>query len=111
MAGKPASRSEYADQAAAMIKVSRFRTRSAAAFAVMLRDQLGWQSLSRQAVYDWEAGRTRVPAAAVFAAARVANVSVAELIEIADRFRRPSSECGKSTISRIDLQQDRETFP
>ena len=89
MAGKPPTRSVYADQAAAMIKVSRFRARSAAAFAATLRDELGWTSLSRQAVYDWEAGRTRVPAAAVLAAAHVVNVSVDELLDTANRFRCP----------------------
>jgi len=73
-----------------MIRVSRFRARSAGVFAARLRDELGWASLSRQAVYDWEAGRTRVPAAAILAAAHVAEVSVEELLEIADRFRRPT---------------------
>lgn len=89
VAGKPPIKSVYAEQAAAMIRVSRFRARSARAFAAMLRDELGWRSLSRQAVYDWEAGRTSVPAAAILAAAHVANVSVEELFESANRFRCP----------------------
>ncbi len=88
-AGIRTAKSVYAEQAAAMIRVSRFRTRSAAFFAARLRDELGWGSLSRQAVYDWEAGRTRVPAVAILAAARVINVSVDELFAIADRFRCP----------------------
>jgi hypothetical protein len=90
MSGKPPTRSVYAEQAAAMIRVSRFRTRSARAFAAMLRDELGWDSLSRQAVYDWEVGRSRVPAAAILAAAHLANVSVEELFQIASRYRRPA---------------------
>lgn len=89
MAGKPANSGVYAEQAAAMIRVSRFRVRSAGAFAAALRDELGWRSLSRQAVYDWEAGRTRVPAVAILAAAHIADVSVEELFERANRFRRP----------------------
>jgi hypothetical protein len=82
----------YAEQAAAMIRVSRFRTPSAALFAARLREELGWSSLSRQAIYDWEVGRTRVPAVAILAAARVVNVSVDELSEIADRFRCPRTD-------------------
>jgi hypothetical protein len=83
------AKSIYAEQAAAMIRVSRFRMPSAAVFAAQLRHELGWGSLSRQAVYDWEAGRTRVPAVAILAAARVIDVSVDELFAIADRFRCP----------------------
>ena len=94
MAGKPAVRTVYAEQAAAMIRVSRFRAPSAGAFATMLRDELGWGSLSRQAVYDWETGRSRVPADAILAAAHLANVSVEELFEIANRFRRPAAVTG-----------------
>lgn len=71
-----------------MIRVSRIRSASAGAFATRLSQELGWESLSRQAVYDWEAGRTRVPAAAILAAAHVANVSVEELVASADRFRQ-----------------------
>lgn len=89
VAGKRPIKSVYAEQAAAMIRVSRFRARSSRAFAAMLRDELGWGSLSRQAVYDWEVGRTSVPAAAVLAAAHLANVSVEELFESANRFRSP----------------------
>ena len=88
MAGKPPIKSVYAEQAAAMIRVSRFRAPSAGAFAARLRQELGWESLSRQAVYDWEAGRSRVPAAAILAAARVVNVSFEELVASADRFRQ-----------------------
>jgi hypothetical protein len=86
-----ASNSIYVKQAAAMIRVSRFRTPSATAFADLMRRELGWGSLSRQAVYDWEAGRSRVPAVAILAAARVIDVSVGELSSIADRFRCPGA--------------------
>ena len=85
-------KSVYSDQAAAMIRVSRFRLPSAAVFAARLRQELGWDSLSRQAVYDWEAGRTRVPAVAILAAARLIDVPVDELFAIADRFRCPRTE-------------------
>lgn len=87
--GRTPTRSIYSEQAAAMIRVSRFRTPSAGIFAARMGEELGWGSLSRQAIYDWEVGRTRVPAVAILAAARVVNVSVDELSAIADRFRRP----------------------
>jgi hypothetical protein len=92
--GVRTDRSVYAEQAAAMIRVSRFRAPSAAVFAARLRQELGWGSLSRQAVYDWEAGRTRVPAVAILAAARVINVTVDELFATADRFRCPRTKAG-----------------
>ncbi len=85
-----------------MIRVSRFRTPSAAVFAARLRQELGWGSLSRQAIYDWEAGRSRVPAVAILAAARVINVSVGELSAIADRFRCPRTE------ARLEQRPDGE---
>jgi hypothetical protein len=89
--GVTTTRSIYAEQAAAMIRVSRFRAPSAAVFAARLRQELGWGSLSRQAIYDWEIGRTRVPAVAILAAARVINLSIDELFAIADRFRCPQT--------------------
>lgn len=99
------AKSIYSEQAAAMIRVSRFRAPSAAIFAARLRQELGWGSLSRQAVYDWEAGRTRVPAVAILAAARVINVSVDELFAIADRFRCPRSENGAETRPKPERPQ------
>jgi len=90
--GKGTTRAVYAEQAAAMIKVSRFRTPSVEVFAKRLGSELGWGSLSRQAIYDWEGGRTRVPAVAIFAAARVVNIPVSELFALADRFRCPAKQ-------------------
>jgi hypothetical protein len=102
VAGKPAVKTVYAEQAAAMIRVSRFRAPSAGVFASKLRVELGWGSLSRQAVYDWETGRSRVPADAILAAAHLANVSVEELFAIANRFRRPAtSEVTAKTSSLV----------
>jgi hypothetical protein len=92
LVGKGATRAVYAEQAAAMIKISRFRTPSVGVFAKRLGSELGWGTLSRQAIYDWEAGRTRVPAVAIFAAAHVVNISVSELFALADRFRFPMPE-------------------
>ena len=49
-------------------------------FANAVRVELGWKSLSRRAVYSWENGEARVPAAALIAAASVAGMSVDELL-------------------------------
>jgi transcriptional regulator with XRE-family HTH domain len=49
-------------------------------FADEIRRELGWYSLSRRAVYAWERGEARVPAAALIAAAHVADKSVDELL-------------------------------
>ena len=92
--GREITKTVYAEQAAAMIKVSRFRSASMAVFAKRLSCELGWGTLSRQAIYEWESGRSRVPAVAVFAAARVANLPLAELFALAERFRSPMTEPG-----------------
>ena len=84
-----------------MIRVSRFRTPSAEIFAARLGKELGWVSLSRQAVYDLEAGHSRVPAAAILAAAHVVNVSVEELFQIATRFRCPSNAVDEQASHRL----------
>jgi hypothetical protein len=57
-------------------------------FAYEVRRELGWSSLSRQAVYAWERGESRVPAAALVAAARVSDQSIDELLASARRLHR-----------------------
>jgi transcriptional regulator with XRE-family HTH domain len=54
-------------------------------FANDIRRELGWCSLSRRAVYAWERGEARVPAAALIAAAHVADKSVDQLLEMVRR--------------------------
>lgn len=49
-------------------------------FAIELRRELGWYSLSSRAVYAWERGEARVPAAVLIAAANLANTTVDELM-------------------------------
>lgn len=49
-------------------------------FAYELRISLGWASLSRQMVYKWEVGQSRVPASVLFAAAEVCSLSVDQLL-------------------------------
>ena len=57
-------------------------------FANEVRRQLGRESLSARAIYAWERGEARVPADAVLAAARVAAVSVDELLDRASHLYR-----------------------
>lgn len=56
-------------------------------FANEMRRELGRSSLSRRAVYAWEAGEARVPAAALLAAAKVSKRSVDELLVSARRLQ------------------------
>jgi hypothetical protein len=57
-------------------------------FAFELRRELGWPSLSARAVYAWERGEARVPAAALLAASRVSATSVDDLLMRARRLHR-----------------------
>jgi transcriptional regulator with XRE-family HTH domain len=49
-------------------------------FVYELSRSLGWPSLSRQMVYRWEIGQSRVPASVLFAAAEVCRISVDQLL-------------------------------
>ena len=53
-----------------------------------VRVELGRRSLSARAVYAWESGHARVPAAALLAASRVSDISVDELLARARRLHR-----------------------
>lgn len=57
-------------------------------FAWEMRLELGWDSLSRRAVYSWERGESRVPATALLAAAKVSQRTVEQLLEQARRLER-----------------------
>ena len=57
-------------------------------FARAVRIQMGWPTLSERAVYAWERGEARVPAAALIAASRVSATSVDELLARARRLHR-----------------------
>jgi transcriptional regulator with XRE-family HTH domain len=63
-------------EAAAMLKHLRLRHPPATRFAADLARLLGLRSLSRQALYDWENGKSRVPAAVLLAACDLAQVTV-----------------------------------
>jgi transcriptional regulator with XRE-family HTH domain len=57
-------------------------------FANEVRLEMGWSSLSRRAVYAWERGEARVPAAALLAAANVADRSIDELLFMVRQLER-----------------------
>ena len=62
-------------------------------FANELRRGMGWKSLSHASIYAWEAGTTRIPAAALVAAARMLDLGVDELLQrsrVADAGRKIS---------------------
>ena len=72
-------------EAAMAIAVARRLRPPMKRFAFELRRELGWATLSSRAVYAWERGEARVPAAALLAASRVSALSVDELLAKARR--------------------------
>lgn len=65
----------------ASMRVLRERHRSVAAFAKSLSARLGRSGLSRQAVYDWEQCRSRVPTVVWIVAADLAGMTPNEALE------------------------------
>ncbi|MEP6753687.1 MAG: hypothetical protein ABI959_13160 [Candidatus Dormiibacterota bacterium] len=57
-------------------------------FANEIRLELGWYSLSRRAVYAWERGESRVPAAVLIAAAHAADKSIDQLLGMVGTLER-----------------------
>ena len=70
-------------QVARAMKLARKRYGTMRKFAADLRAAMGWPTVSVAAVYAWEAGSTRIPAVAVLAAARLADVSLDTLMRAA----------------------------
>ena len=68
------------EDAARAISFARRQRPPTKRFAYELRICLGWESLSRQMVYKWEIGQSRVPASVLFAAAEVCSLSVDQLL-------------------------------
>jgi len=75
-------------EAAMAIAIARRLRPPMKVFAFELRRELGWASLSSRAVYAWERGEARVPAAALLAASRVSAISVDDLLRKARRLRQ-----------------------
>jgi transcriptional regulator with XRE-family HTH domain len=85
MEPNPAADPELAAAAARAMELARRLRPPMKRFAYELRLSLGRPSLSRQAIYEWERERSRVPAEALIAAARLLGISVDELLEAARR--------------------------
>jgi hypothetical protein len=75
----------------ASMRVLRERHPSVAAFAAALAARTGRSRLSRQAVYDWEGGRSQVTAAVWITAARLAGMTLEEALAAGRRRARPAS--------------------
>lgn len=72
--------------ASAAILVGRFRFGSVRQFAHELGILINGRPLSRQAIYEWEAGKARVPAVALLAAAELVGLQLDDLLAAATRF-------------------------
>ena len=67
-------------QVAMAMEVARRLRPPMKVFANEIRIELGWYSLSRRAVYAWERGESRVPAAVLIPAAHAVDRSIDELL-------------------------------
>lgn len=74
-------------EAAMAIEIARRLRPPMKVFAREVRLELGWPTLSSRAVYAWERGEARVPAAALLAAARVCGISLDDLLARCRRLR------------------------
>ena len=75
-------------QVAMAMEVARRLRPPMKVFANEIRLELGWHSLSRRAVYAWERGESRVPAAVLIAAAHAADKSVDQLLVMVGTLER-----------------------
>lgn len=75
---------------AATIRALRLQYPSVSVFAAAVAAELGWEHLSRQAVYDWETTRTRVPLSVLLAACSLKNRRVDEAITRGIQFLSPA---------------------
>lgn len=75
-------------QVAMAMEVARRLRPPMKVFANEIRLELGWYSLSRRAVYAWERGESRVPAAVLIAAAHAADKSVDQLLVMVGTLER-----------------------
>ena len=75
-------------QVAMAMEVARRLRPPMKVFANEIRLELGWYSLSRRAIYAWERGESRVPAAVLLAVAHAAEKSVDQLLVMVETLER-----------------------
>jgi hypothetical protein len=84
--------------AAAAVRLLRLSFPSAGAFAAVLAVELGWVRLSRQAVYDWESGRSRVPVSVLLAGCRISGRTVEDVLVAAANFVAPAGAANSTAL-------------
>ena len=72
----------YERFAAEVVRLARLKDPPMHRFATELAAAVGVAYLSRQAIYDWESGRTKVPASVFLAAIDLAGLSPQELMHL-----------------------------
>lgn len=70
----------YDQRVAGAMRLLRTKHPPMSRFAEDLCGALGWESISRQALYDWENAKTRVPAVALMAAAELVGVLLDDVL-------------------------------
>ena len=92
--------------AAAAVRVLREQYPPAHRFVAALGSVLGRDRLSRQAIYTWESGKARVPAAVIFAGAELTGMSLDDLWRKArDRAMFKKSSGGPAADSLLSHSQ------
>jgi transcriptional regulator with XRE-family HTH domain len=79
------SRTVFDERSACAIRILRWRHPPMRRFAADLGRSLDRGPLSRQTVYDWESGRSPVPASVLLAASELVGLPLDEVIAIAKR--------------------------
>jgi hypothetical protein len=85
----PHSPNPFDQEAAAAMRVMRWRRPPVSVFARELGNALDRGPLSRQAIYNWESGKNRVPAAALLAAAELVGMQLEDVRAAARRLLGP----------------------
>lgn len=96
---------EPARLAAAAIAVARHRYGPARSFAEAIGLALEGRRMTRQAIYLWETGANRVPAAALIVAAQLVGLSVQDLLAAADRFA--TKQCPEGADASKEITAER----
>lgn len=105
--GARATAASYNSRAGSCLRFLRLARPPLSRFALELSVALGRErTLSRQALYDWEAGRTRVPAEALMAASEVVGIPLSEALSATQGAgRSPESWVGGPQV--VDLGEVR----
>jgi hypothetical protein len=103
--------SHLESEAAGALRLARLRHPPMGAFLQGLRDVLGWPSLCRQTLYDWETGNSLVPAAVLLAAAELSKLDIESLLAAARALHMSESEFAPAAPRARSAEARSSTLP